>query len=134
MKKLIIGFIQISLLCIYSYIMGALSEWLHLPIPGSILGLLFLFVLLQTKILKLKWIEVGGDWLVTELLLFFVPSAVGILQYKQLLFQNGIKIMLIIFTSSAIVMICSGLLAEHLSKRKKEKTDHADITLPHSHH
>ncbi|MED3782777.1 CidA/LrgA family protein [Heyndrickxia sporothermodurans] len=90
MKKLLIGFIQIVMLTVFTYIMGKLSEFLHLNIPGSILGLVILFILLQTKVIRLKWIEIGGNWLVAELLLFFIPSAVGILQYKQLLRKRKI--------------------------------------------
>jgi len=119
MKKIYTGLIQILMLCFFSYMMEALSTFFNLPIPGSILGLIILFILLQTNTVHLKWLEAGGNWLVAELLLFFVPSAVGILQYHQLLFENGIKIILIIISSSAVVMICSGLLAEYMSKRKR---------------
>ncbi len=87
MKKLFIGVTQILLLFSYTLIMEKISALLHLKVPGSILGLILLFILLQTKVIKLKWIEVGGNWLVAELLLFFIPSAVGVIQYKQLLIK-----------------------------------------------
>ncbi|MCI1593654.1 CidA/LrgA family protein [Heyndrickxia oleronia] len=133
MKKIFMGCLQIMVLCIFTYILGEVSEWLHLNIPGSILGLVILFILLQTKVVKLKWIEVGGNWLVAELLLFFVPSAVGIIQYKHLLMDNGLKIIAVIVISSAIVMICSGLLAEKMAKQKEGKLKNADPTVLNSH-
>ncbi|MGE8203510.1 CidA/LrgA family protein [Heyndrickxia sp. NPDC080065] len=133
MKKIFIGFIQIWILCIFTYIMGEISTFLHLKIPGSIIGLVVLFILLQTNVVKLKWIEVGGNWLVAELLLFFIPSAVGMIQYKHLLIDNGIKIVAVIFISSSIVMICSGLLAEKMANRKERKTKNADTIFLNSH-
>ncbi|GIN87696.1 holin-like protein CidA [Heyndrickxia sporothermodurans] len=134
MKKLLIGMIQILILCIFTYIMGEIATFLHLKIPGSILGLVLLFILLQMKIVKLKWIEIGGNWLVAELLLFFIPSAVGIIQYKHLLLDNGLKIIAVIFISSTIVMICSGLLAEKMAKRKEKQSNNADTIVLHSNH
>lgn len=133
MKKLLIGCIQIIILTVFTYIMGEFSVLLHLSIPGSILGLVILFILLQTKVIKLKWIEVGGNWLVAELLLFFIPSAVGILQYKQLLMENGFKIFAVIVISSTIVMVCSGFLAEKMARRKEKKTQHVDTYVYTSH-
>lgn len=134
MKKIVIGLIQIWILCIFTYTMEVISTILHLKIPGSILGLVVLFILLQTKIVKLKWIEIGGNWLVAELLLFFIPSAVGIVQYKHLLMDNGVKIITVIFISSSLVMICSGLLAERMAKRKEKKEKNEDTFILNSHH
>ncbi|MGE6256488.1 CidA/LrgA family protein [Heyndrickxia sporothermodurans] len=134
MKKLLIGMIQILILCIFTYIMGEIATFLHLKIPGSILGLVLLFILLQMKIVKLKWIEIGGNWLVAELLLFFIPSAVGIIQYKHLLLDNGLKIIAVIFISSTIVMVCSGLLAEKMAKRKEKQSKNGDTIVLHSNH
>ncbi|MFO1442391.1 CidA/LrgA family holin-like protein [Bacillus sp. Bva_UNVM-123] len=133
MKKLLIGCTQILLLCGFTYVMGKLSGFLHLQIPGSIIGFIVLFILLQTKIVKLKWIEVGGSWLVTELLLFFIPSAVGMIHYRELLLDNGLKIIFILIVSSSVVMICSGLVAEKMTARKESKVENADTTLFHSH-
>lgn len=50
--------------------MDLLARTLHLPVPGSILGMVVLFILLQTRVVKLRWIEVGAAWLLGELLLF----------------------------------------------------------------
>lgn len=134
MKKLFIGVTQILLLFSYTLILEKISALLHLKVPGSILGLILLFILLQTKVIKLKWIEVGGNWLVAELLLFFIPSAVGVIQYKQLLINNGIQIIVVIFVSSLAVMIGSGLLADKLTRQKEVKVNHADTALPPAHH
>ncbi len=110
-----------AILVAFSYIMGKISNMLHIGIPGSILGIIILFILLKTKIVKLKWIEVGGNWLLAEFLLFFIPSAVGVIQYKSMLMDNGLKIISIIILSSALVMTCSGFIAEKIMHRKEEK-------------
>ncbi|MDQ0272422.1 CidA/LrgA family protein [Cytobacillus purgationiresistens] len=133
MKRIGVGVLQVACLCIFTYAINGITSWLNWSIPGSILGLVILFLLLKFKIISLKWIETGGNWLVAELLLFFIPAAVGILQYKQLIIGNGLKILAVLIISSSIVMVCTGLVAEKLTSRKEKIETHAHDTVLKSH-
>ncbi|WCK53792.1 CidA/LrgA family protein [Aneurinibacillus sp. Ricciae_BoGa-3] len=119
MKKIIKGISQIGILIIISFLGSMISNALHLAIPGSIIGMFILFGLLQTGVLKLNWVEMGAGWLLAELLLFFIPSAVGIIQYKQLMIEQGSKFLLVIAISTFVVMAATGLWAEFVSKYSK---------------
>lgn len=121
MKKALLAAIQVAGLMGFSLLMNRLADWMHLPIPGSILGILALFLLLQFRIVKLEWIELGANWLLAELLLFFIPAAVGVMNYIPLLEQDGIRILAVVILSTLIVMVSSGLLAGTLSKRKESR-------------
>jgi holin-like protein len=110
---------QVCFLYILLIIGNFLSSVLHLPIPGSIIGLFLLFLLLSLKMIKVAWVDLGATWLLSELLLFFVPSAVGIVQYKQIMGIQGIKIVLVIILSTLVVMAFTGLSAEILSKFRR---------------
>ncbi len=112
---------QIAILFFISFAMNYIAQWLHLPIPGSILGIFVLFALLKTGIIKLDWIEQGANWLLAELLLFFIPAAVGIMKYIPMLEHDGVRIMMVVIFSTLIVMISSGLIASRISKRKERK-------------
>ncbi|MCI1693367.1 CidA/LrgA family protein [Aneurinibacillus aneurinilyticus] len=116
------GMGQIILLCVFSLIMNKFVEVLHWKIPGSILGIIVIFVLLQTKIIRLEWIELGAKWLLAELLLFFIPSAVGIIKYQHILVDNGVRVVFVITLSTIIVMACTGLLANKIAERKEQKS------------
>ncbi|SFB21483.1 holin-like protein [Cohnella sp. OV330] len=94
------------------------AEALRLPIPGSILGLLALFALLELKIVKLAWIELGAEWLVAQMLLFFVPATVGIVRYKPLIVESGVAILATILLSTAIVMAIAGLTGERSGRAR----------------
>jgi holin-like protein len=93
-----------------------MAEVLHLQIPGSILGIAIVFFLLEAKVITLDWVEAGANLLIAELLLFFIPSAVGIIQYRQLIIANGARFGLVILFSTITVMICTGLIAEYVNK------------------
>ncbi|HEX3014925.1 MAG TPA: CidA/LrgA family holin-like protein [Desulfobacteria bacterium] len=114
------GLLQVALLCLISTLGDDLAAWLHLPIPGSIIGLFALFILLQTGIIHLSWVELGGTWLLAELLLFFVPSAVGVIQYSQLMQTSGLKLLIVIIASTTIVMLVSGLLTDLFVRLRKQ--------------
>ncbi|CAM3354333.1 MULTISPECIES: CidA/LrgA family holin-like protein [Saccharibacillus] len=121
MKKVLLVAIQITGLMAFSELMNRLAAWTHLPLPGSILGILALFLLLQFRIVKLEWIELGATWLLAELLLFFIPAAVGVMNYIPLLEQDGMRILAVVVLSTLIVMTSSGLLAGALSRRKESR-------------
>lgn len=121
MKKVLLAVIQVAGLMGFSLFMNRLVVWMHLPIPGSILGIFVLFLLLQFRIVKLEWVELGANWLLAELLLFFIPAAVGVMNYIPLLEQDGIRILAVVILSTLIVMVSSGLLAGALSKRKESR-------------
>ncbi|MED3991042.1 CidA/LrgA family holin-like protein [Priestia aryabhattai] len=116
--RLIIKFFQICFLYVFLMIGNFLSTYLHLP--GSVLGLLLLFLLLQVKIVKVEWVELGAALLLAQLLLLFIPSSVGIMQYKQFIGFQGAKIILVIILSTAVVMASTGLSSKFLSKLRKD--------------
>ena len=53
----------------------------HLPIPGSILGILFLFLAFEMRIIKPENLGKTGDFLLNNLTILFVPAGVGLLDY-----------------------------------------------------
>ncbi|UUZ95589.1 CidA/LrgA family protein [Paenibacillus sp. P25] len=78
--------------------------------------------LLQMKILKLEWIELGAKWSLAEMLLFFIPPAAGMIQYKEPLLSSGFRILLVVVCSTVTVMVCAGVLTESLAKlRRRER-------------
>lgn len=119
MKAIGIGIFQVAILFFVSLLMNEIAELLHLPVPGSILGIAVLFILLKTNIVKLAWIERGANWLLAELLLFFIPSAVGVMQYIPLLESEGVRILIVVIFSTVIVMVSSGLIASRIASRKE---------------
>ncbi|OMF81658.1 CidA/LrgA family protein [Paenibacillus glucanolyticus] len=122
MINILKGTLQVAGFMLLSIGMDKLAEWLHLGIPGSILGIAVVFILLETKILRLEWIELGANWLLAELLLFFIPAAVGIMKYFPMLEAEGLQILVVVLFSTVIVMVSSGLTAGFISTRKERRT------------
>lgn len=115
------GTVQVAALMAFSLLMNKLAGLLHLPIPGSILGIIVVFILLETGIIRLEWIELGANWLLAELLLFFIPAAVGIMKYIPMMENDGVRILIVVVFSTFIVMASSGLLASLIAKQKERR-------------
>jgi len=122
MVNMLKGTLQVAGFMVLSLGMDQLAAWLNIGIPGSILGIVVVFILLETKILRLEWIELGANWLLAELLLFFIPAAVGIMKYFPILEAEGLQILVVVLFSTVIVMVSSGLTAGFISSRKGRKT------------
>ena len=91
----------IIILMVWSCAYG-LQMLLSLPVASGVLGFFLLLILLEMKWLKLAHVEQGA-----ELLLFFIPPVVGVIQYHDLLIISGWKILLVILISTALVMMSS---------------------------
>ncbi|MFT8323405.1 MAG: CidA/LrgA family holin-like protein [Bacillus sp. (in: firmicutes)] len=117
--KFIVIITQILFIHVFLYI-GMVIKWVvPLPIPASMVGLILLLICLLTKIVKIEWVEKGATWLLAELLLFFIPSAVGIVNYDEILNMKGIQTILLIAVSTFVVMIATGFTAEKIYNRKR---------------
>ncbi|WP_010677375.1 CidA/LrgA family protein [Bacillus timonensis] len=119
--KLGVIIIQVLLIHLFLFLGAAVKEVLPLPIPASMFGLALLFLALYFKIIKLEWVEAGANWLMAELLLFFVPSAVGIVNYDEIISIKGLEIVILIAISTITVMGLTALIAEKISGRKRSE-------------
>lgn len=121
MKSLLRSIGQVFFFILFSMLINAVTEALHLPVPGSIVGIVVLFALLHFKVIKLEWVDLGAKWLLAEMLLFFIPPVVGIVEYKELMLENGLRISLVIVLSILCVMVITGLIAEKLSAHEGKR-------------
>ncbi|MDF2628644.1 MAG: holin [Symbiobacteriaceae bacterium] len=115
-KKLYKIVAQIAILTAVSWFGTYLTGRFGWPVPGNIVGMLFMVLLLQTRVIRLEWVETGGSWLLGNMLLFFVPAAVGIIQYQQLMVTSGGRILLVIVLSTVAVMVCTGVVVDRLAR------------------
>lgn len=113
----------------FAIIMGitCLGELLNyivpLPIPGSIYGMVILFILLVTGVLKLEQVSETGDFLVSIMPVMFIPAAVGIVDVFAEVQTMLCPIIIALFPITFLVMIISGKVTEFFLERKKDKDE-----------
>lgn len=112
----------VIILC-FTFLGELLNYFLPLPIPASIWGLLLLFAALRLKIVKLEKIENLGNTMIGLLPLLFVPPVVNLLGCWDVVRQNLIAIMGIIFLSTIIIFGLTGKLSQMVIDRKGADED-----------
>src|SRR5699024_1952293 len=118
MKNMGLLIIHIIILYIFSLVGTWIKDLFNLSVPGSVVGLLLLFILLMTNVIKLEWIEDGAQFLISNLVFFFIPATVGVMNYFDLFKGKGILLILVVFISTILVMGISGLVSQYLVKNK----------------
>lgn len=103
------------------YLAGSwIQDSLNLVIPGSIIGMMILFFLLLTGLVRNSAVEAGSSFLIRHLPLLFLPVTVGIIQYTGLFKGKGMLLFLIVIISTLLVMLVSGFISNSLWKRMGE--------------
>jgi len=97
-----------------------------LPIPASVLGMVILFLLLASGIVKVRYIEMAASFLNRHLGFFFVPIAVGLMDFGGLMKTSGLQIFIMIAGSTAVGLLLTGSLTQILSKGARKQHERSD--------
>lgn len=83
-----------------------------LPIPGGIVGMALVLALLLSGRVSLFSMKRGAEWFLAEMLLFFVPAVLAILDHSELFGLLGVKIMAVILLGTVTVMSITALTVD----------------------
>ena len=98
-----------------------------IPIPGNVLGIIVLFVLLLTGIVKESHISAAAEYFLRHLVFFFVPIAVGLMQWGGVFYDYGWVLAAAIVGSTALPLVIVGFMARGLRPRAcGQKTEGED--------
>ncbi|EDE9521971.1 CidA/LrgA family protein [Salmonella enterica] len=81
-----------------------LVSWLHLLLPANLVGMVLMLALIVCRIIPLSWVRAGARWLLAEMLLFFIPAVVAVVNYAHLLLADGWRIFSVIAISTLMVL------------------------------
>ena len=112
---------QFVIILFISFIGEALKYVLPLPIPASIYGLVLMFVLLETKVLKGEAVQEAGKFLIEIMPMMFIPAGVGLLNAWDTLKPVLIPIIVILFVSTIVVMGVSGKVTQTMIEAEERK-------------
>ena len=111
---------QFVIILFISFIGEALKYVLPLPIPASIYGLVLMFVLLETKVLKVEAVQDAGKFLIEIMPLMFIPAAVGLLETWDVIAPVWLEYVAVTVLSTWIVMIISGKVTQSVIRHRKK--------------
>lgn len=118
-EKKVYGFIMQAL--IFSVIMlvsNLIVKVLPVPMPSSVIGMVILFLLLCTKVIKLEMVEGLGGSLTSKIEFFFVPSGISVINSLPVMEKYGVQICLTIFIATVILLGITGVFSDFILGNK----------------
>ena len=101
------------------------SDWLvratGLPMPGNVLGIVVLFLLLLTGIVKEDHVSTAANFLLKHMVFFFVPVAVGLMQWGGVFYDYGWILLVAIVVGAVLPLLTVGLLGRALRCRARRR-------------
>lgn len=91
-----------------------------IAIPGSVIGMVLLFIALHTKALRLEQVDEIGTWLTDNMGIFFVPAGVGLMANFGVLADTWWQLLIIMAVTTVLMMAFVGKIVQFV-KRKVEK-------------
>lgn len=94
-----------------------------IKIPGTIVGMIILFLLLQFKIIKEETIKEVSDFLLNNMALFFVPAGVSLINSLGLIGENMVVLLLSVTAATMIIMFVTGKTVDIMIHKKELKIE-----------
>lgn len=117
---------QFMIICLIALIGEALSFLIPLPIPASIYGIMILFFLLASGLLKVESVKSVSTFLIAIMPVMFIPATVGLMDSFSLLAGSLAAYITILIVSTFVVMIVSGRVTQHMISRSAHKHEEED--------
>jgi holin-like protein len=89
-----------------------------LPIPANVLGVIALFALLCAGIVQERHIAEAVDFLFEHMAFFFIPIAVGLMDWGGVFYSYGMALLAAILISSFLSLWVVGFIVQALYKEK----------------
>ena len=104
--------LQVALLSAIWIAMDVLRQRFGWSMPAGLIGFALLAVGLFSGLVKAQWLQTGTNWLLAEMLLFFVPAMLVVTEYPELIRHQGLRILAVIVASTACVMAVTALAVD----------------------
>jgi holin-like protein len=113
--------VQVTLLLALCTVCTYLARTWHLPVPGSVLALGILLLMLACGVVPMSSLRRGADWLLAEMLLFFIPAVMAVSQHAALLRAEGVRIVAVILIGTVLVMTATAFLVDLVWRRAEKR-------------
>ena len=115
---------QATLIFGISFVAELIKTILPFSIPTSVYGIVILFTLLMTGIVKEEQIKETADFFLEIMPVLFIESSVGLMESLDLVKGHMLQILAVCFISTMVANIITGHMAQFVIRmRKQHKED-----------
>lgn len=119
--------LQIAVIAGFWLVGEAVVRLTHLPVPGGVVGMVLVLGLLVGGWLRPARVKHGAARLLGDMLLFFVPAVVAVIDHREFLGATGLKVLAVILVGTVMVMASTAITVDLAYRwRMREGGRHAD--------
>lgn len=115
---------QIVIIAGITFAAEIIKYFVPLPVPASIYGLILLFILLKSGILKLGQIEDVGGLLLDLMPLLLVPASVSFITVLGPIQGMLLPVLIMGFVGTTVVMVVTGLVSQAVIRQSRKEKGH----------
>jgi Putative effector of murein hydrolase LrgA len=104
--------LQVGFLLAFWLAGEALARLVGLPLPGGIIGMAIVLTLLASHRISVFSMRRGAQWFLADMLLFFVPAVLAVIDHPEFLGLLGLKILVVILVGTLAVMAVTALTVD----------------------
>ena len=93
---------QIGLVFGLCWISQCIEKVLPFTFPASVIAMILLLAFLLLRLVKIEHVREKSDFLLGNLPFFFIPATVGIMNYKDLIFNNWVAFLVVCAVSTVV--------------------------------
>ncbi len=112
---------QFLIILAVSLVGEILKAVLPLPIPASIYGMVIMFILLLTGVIKLEQVRETGKFLIEIMPVMFIPAGVGLMSSWSVLEPVLLPVSIITVITIFTVMGATGIISQIIIRRSAKE-------------
>ena len=110
-------YFQFMYILLFSIVGEFLSTGLNLPVPGSIIGMVLLFLALKFKLIRLRQIYDAGQFMIENMTILFLPAGVGIMSHWDAIAKYWWQIIVITLLAIVVNFAVIGFVTQFIKQR-----------------
>lgn len=110
----------IAIILLFYFLGEFLSKLISGFVPGSIIGMLLLFICLCYKLVSPNTVSGVANAFTKNMAIFFIPAGVGLMGSYGLISKFWSSILIVCTISTALVLIVVALIQQYMENRREE--------------
>lgn len=120
---------QLFWIFLFSFLGEFLSLLSPIAIPGSVIGMVLLFVALHFEFLEMSQVETVGEWLTDNMAILFIPPGVGLMTHFNVIAGVWWQLLIIVIGSTAAMIAFVAVVVQVIKKRVERKRERKQLSV-----
>ncbi len=116
-------FKELTIILLIAFISGLIVNIFKLPVSTSVVGIFMLLILLLTNVIKEDQIKSASDFLSNNLIFFYIPSAVAIIEEYHYIANKLPPFVFICIFATVLIMVSTAATAQIFESIIDKNTD-----------